>query len=275
MALPVVGAISRAYPETKVFTRGKWGTELYGALSAPHPDLAPAADVGVFLKPSIAAVARWRAVPRRVGVGWRPWLTDALPESVEHRRDGFARVARALGVDTPVGMPNFEGRGRSVIESGPYIALNPWSPTSTVRWHGFTALAHELTAAGHRVVFFAGPGEEAKVREIAGKFPVVGGLPLADFAATLADCRLFVSNDSGAAHFAAACGTPVLMVHGSTTAERTGVGQAIDGGPLWCRPCYRKSCWWGAPCLTGISVESVRSLIATSLAEFGTPRPSA
>jgi ADP-heptose:LPS heptosyltransferase len=107
------------------------------------------------------------------------------------------------------------------------------------------------------VVFFCGPGEEALVTPIAQGFPLVAGLSLPDFAATLQNCQLFISNDSGAAHFAAACGVWVWMLHGSTSAEKTGVGTPIQGKPLWCQPCYRKSCFWGMPCLTGLSVEQV------------------
>lgn len=266
MALPVVEAISSAYPNTRVATRGRWGRELFGNLCVPNPDVPPEADVGVFLKPSLAAVARWRGLPRRIGIGYRPWLTEALPARDEHRREGFLRIAKALGVEVGASKPQFKGWGRSAVESGAYIALNPWSPTPTVRWPRFVGLAAELQRQGHRVVFFAGPGEEAAVREVAGTFQVVGGLSLPDFAATLSECCVFVSNDSGAAHFAASCGTPVLMMHGSTAAERTGVGHAIDAGPLWCRPCYGKSCWWEMPCLKGISVDAVLKSVNTILA---------
>lgn len=257
MALPVVEAISAAYPHTQVASRGRWGAELFGSLFVSNPDVFPDADVGVFLKPSLSAVVRWRGLSRRIGIGSRPWLTDALPTKEEHRRDGFTRIARALGVETDGALPRFTGRGRSAIDGGAYIGLNPWSPTPTVRWPQFAGLALALQRQGHRVVFFAGPAEEGPVREMAGTFLVVGGLSLPDFAATLSQCRLFVSNDSGAAHFAASCGVPVLMTHGSTAAERTGVGHAIDAGPLWCRPCYGKSCAWKTPCMTSISLESV------------------
>ena len=272
MALPAIHAITRAHPGTPIFTAGRWGPELYEGLPVQGADVRPDADVGVFFKPSLAAAARWRHVPRRVGIGPRPWLTHPVERRGEHRRERYGRIAAAIGVATPLEMPRYHARGRSHWP-GEYIGLNPWSPTETVRWPGFAALAGELAASAIPMVFFAGPGEESAVRQISGSFPILCGLSLPDFAATLAGCRTFVSNDSGAAHFAAACGTPVVMVHGSTGSTLTGVGHGVEGGPLWCRPCYRKRCWWGTPCLGRIAVPAVRSAVALALAGSGTVSP--
>jgi heptosyltransferase-2 len=142
---------------------------------------------------------------------------------------------------------------------GQIIALNPWSPTATVRWPHFRALAERLAVElpDYNIIFFAGPGEERAVRDIAGPHPVVAGLPLLEFAAALQDVALFVSNDSGAAHFADALGVPVVMVHGSTDARLTGTGLAVSGGPIWCGPCYRKTCFLGRTCLERIPVDGV------------------
>jgi heptosyltransferase-2 len=85
----------------------------------------------------------------------------------------------------------------------------------------------------------------------------VEGLSLPDLAATLQKCRLFVSNDSGAAHFAAACGVKVRMIHGSTAPEWTGVGMPVEAPRRWCQPCYRKSCPFDLQCLKSVSVEQV------------------
>jgi ADP-heptose:LPS heptosyltransferase len=112
------------------------------------------------------------------------------------------------------------------------------------------------------VVFFAGPGEGAVVRAIAGPHRVVEGLSLPDFAAALDACRVFVSNDSGAAHFAAACGARVLVLHGSTTASLTGVGAAVEGPALWCRPCYGKRCFRGLRCLQDLDPDAVFGAVA-------------
>lgn len=248
MALPAVEALAALGP-ARVYTRGRWAPELYAGLELRPGDEPPEGDVGVLLKPSTAAALRWWRLPRRIGVGRRWLLTDPVPGG-GHRREEYARVAAVLGVG-PLGMPVYRPRGRATPLPAK-IGLNPWSPTATVRWPFFRELADRLG----EVVFFAGPGEGA-VRELAGPHPVVEGLSLPDLAATLQQLDLFVSNDSGAAHFAAACGLPVLVLHGSTDPALTGVGRPLLGPPVACGPCYRKRCPHQLECLTEISVEAV------------------
>ena len=92
-------------------------------------------------------------------------------------------------------------------------------------------------------------------------------MSLPAFAAALRRCAVFVSNDSGAAHFARACGVPTVVVHGSTTARRTGPAGAVpvEGPDLPCRPCYRKSCPFPAiPCLD-VSVASVQAAMLIAI----------
>jgi ADP-heptose:LPS heptosyltransferase len=249
MALPAISALVGHFPVT-VHAPG-WGRELYAGLDVRPGDAPPEGDVGVLFKPSWHAAWSWRALPRRIGVGRSLLLTDPVPPG-GHRRDEYARIAAVMGVEA-VGLPAFAPRGRGPTLPSGYVGLNPWSPSPTVRWPYFRDLADRLD----RPVFFAGPGEGAAVRAIAGPHAVVEGLTLAEFAGALQGCRLFISNDSGAAHFAAACGVRVRVIHGSTTGPRTGVGEAVEGPELHCRPCYRKRCPYALECLTGIPVERV------------------
>jgi heptosyltransferase-2 len=119
-------------------------------------------------------------------------------------------------------------------------------------WLGFRELA-DVLAVDRPVVFYGGPGEERRVQEVAGRHPVKIGLSLPAFASALNRCALFVSNDSGAAHFARAVGAETLVIFGSTTWTRTGPSGslAVEGPPLGCRPCYGRRCEIRspAPCL--------------------------
>jgi heptosyltransferase-2 len=261
MALPAIRALAAAGP-IRVYAP-RWGGELYAGLEVLPVDVRPDAPVGVLLKPSLGAAWRWRHLSRRVGLATHargPLLTDALPVRVEHRREGYARVAAHLGA-TVDGLPRYTVRGRAPGLPEGFVGLNPWSPSATVRWPHFRALADRLAVASP-VVFFAGPGEGPAVRALAGPHRVVEGLSLPDFAAALDACRVFVSNDSGAAHFAAACGARVLVLHGSTTASLTGVGDAIEGPDLWCRPCYGKRCLRGLRCLQDLDPDGVVAAVA-------------
>ena len=261
MAFPAMRAVA-ALAETVVYGPG-FLRGLFEAQSFEDVRVLPGTDVptegtGVLLKPSFGAAWRWRHLPRRVGLavnGRAALLTDPVAERRgAHRRDGYAAIAAVLGAAVSERVHTESPRDARRV-----IALNPWSPTATVRWPHFRALAERLAAdlPAYSLVFFAGPGEEHAVRDIAGPFPVVAGLPLVEFAAALQDVALFISNDSGAAHFADALGIPVLMIHGSTEPRRTGTGTAVTGGPIWCGPCYRKTCFLGTRCLDRIPVDAV------------------
>lgn len=271
MALPAVRALAALGP-TRVYAP-RWGPELYAGLDVRPAEEAAVGEVGVLLKPSFGAAWRWRHLPRRVGVathGRGRLLTDSLPVLPEHRREGYARVAAALGATAVPG--RYAALAPAPFLPPSYVALNPWSPSPTVRWPHFRALADRLVES-RRIVFFGGPGEREAVEAIAGPHRSITGLSLPAFAAALERATIFISNDSGAAHFAAVCGVPVVMLHGSTTAARTGVGLGIEGPDVWCRPCYRKWCPFGLRCLE-ISVDDVVARVEELARHGATPDPA-
>lgn len=264
MSLPAILSLSQQY-EIEIHAP-RWGSELFTGLPVTTTDAPPRFETGVLFKPSFGAAWRWRHLQRRVGLNEnrRGWLlTDPLPVPVGHRRAGYAAVAHHLGAE-PAEMPRYTARGDVWIQK-PFVGLNPWSPSPTVRWPFFRQLAEALRTSGETVVFFCGPGEASQLQPIADGFLLLPGLSLPDFAATLQYCSRFISNDSGAAHFAAACGIPVTTIHGSTGPERTGVGDPVEAPRRWCQPCYHKSCPFNLACLRSVSVE-------TLLLQVGTPR---
>ncbi len=186
-----------------------------------------------------------------------------MPPGAGHRRDDYAALAAQLGVEVRAA-PRFEprederGRWAHLPE---HIGLNPVSVSGApVQWPGFAGLADALEGP---VRLYCGPGEASQARAMVPGAELLEGLPLGELAGALQRCRTLVSNDSGVAHFAAACGVPVVVLHGSTTAARTGTAGAIpvEGPELACRPCYRKRCDIGVPCLTGIPVRRVLAVL--------------
>ena len=75
------------------------------------------------------------------------------------------------------------------------------------------------------VVLTGSSKEQTLVREAAGAMgkgaiPIAGRCSLRQTAAVIQQCDLFVSNDSGPAHIAAAVGTPLIVLFGPTPRQR-------------------------------------------------------
>ena len=71
---------------------------------------------------------------------------------------------------------------------------------------------------------------------------VVGKTSLRQTAALIEKCKIFISNDTGPMHIAAAMGVPVVAIFGPTNFYRTspfGKQHIIVKSDLPCVPCYR------------------------------------
>lgn len=235
MALPAVAALGAAGGARVHAPR--WGPSLYRGLPGVEVVAADAAPLpgsaGVLLKPSFGAAWRWRGLPCRVGLATFSrgcLLSEALPvRPGEHRRDGWMRVAcAALGQDERAApMPTYLPRVSGPTGDG-RVAVNVWGATARTRWPEMLTCARRL-AVRAPVVLLAGPGEGDAVRRLARGLLVHDHADLPTFATWLSAVRCVLSHDSGVAHFAAACGARVVMVHGPTLPGETGVGEPVLG----------------------------------------------
>jgi heptosyltransferase-3 len=172
------------------------------------------------------------------------WLVRARARGVMGggRRPGhrLAQLGAVLGLD-PAPLPVVwtseadRARAASLLPPGPpVIGLGP-----TANWRGkvwaperFVALFDRLAGAGGplpgaRVAVFAGPGEaeRAMAAPVLAALPrgrtidLAGRLTLTEAAAALARCALYVGNDSGLMHLAAAAGTPTVGLFGPSPPE--------------------------------------------------------
>lgn len=98
----------------------------------------------------------------------------------------------------------------------PYAVIHPVAsqPDKTWKVSGFLAVARHLRQAwGVDPVFVAGPGEDLGAFS---EFQTLAGAPLAEVKSLIGGAALFIGNDSGPAHMAAAFGLPVVVIFGSS-----------------------------------------------------------
>ena len=213
------------------------------------PVFAGNSDVDRIFPPSVSQIRRWRpALALNLHGGTRSvQLTLA---SLAPIRAGFGhfrfraaynvRIPRAqaiLGCDRKVhtaehlasamfylGVPLREiPRTRlaaSRRDAGqPYAVFHPAASTPEKTWpaENFLALArHAELELGLEAVFIAGPKEN--LSEF-GAYRCISGSSLEEIKTLLASASLFIGNDSGPAHMAAAFGLPVMVLFGASDPE--------------------------------------------------------
>jgi len=154
------------------------------------------------------------------------------------------------------------------------IGINPgatYGPAKQWPLDRYARLADRIQAlTGSRVVIFGGPGDINLGRYISNKMqhrPVdlSGKTRLGEAMALIEKCDLFITNDSGLMHVAAALDVPLIAVFGSTNPVTTGPlsrNSRIVRAPLECSPCLRPECPKGhLNCMDLISVESVSDVV--------------
>ena len=121
---------------------------------------------------------------------------------------------------------------RRLGAEGPWLAIGPTANWRGKQWQAdrFGAVARALVAPdgplpGARILVAGAPGEQdmaAPVFEALRDHPTVAafGWPLPVLAAALAEARLYVGNDSGLMHMAAAVGTPTVGLFGPSRPEQ-------------------------------------------------------
>jgi ADP-heptose:LPS heptosyltransferase len=164
-----------------------------------------------------------------------------------------------------------------------YALIHPTALYATKQWatEKFAELGAWLEREkGLQPVFSCGPGEAAVLDAVqsASGFPIrrLETGRLGQFAAALSGTRLFVGNDSGPAHMAAALSRALVVIFGSSSSAIWGPwpGQASNPPALVvqnsypCNPCPGDRCYrFERPeCILSVSVEQVRSAVETVLA---------
>lgn len=272
---------------------GGWLSQI-PALRSEHFDVAIDLQ-GLFRS---AAMGWLSGARERIGLAnareGSPWFythTVSVPTPDLHAVDRYLLVAQAMRAKVGEG-PEFGFRitqsdrqevdlllsQAGLIPGTTWVAINVSARWATKRWPpaSFAGVADRINEEGlGAVVFIGSPDERADVTavkalmkttavDLAGH-TTVGLLP-----ALLKKASLFITNDSGPMHIAAAVGTPVVALFGPTSAVRTGpygAGHRVLTGQVPCSPCFSRSCRNSVflECLNQVTPQHVMAAVRTQL----------
>lgn len=243
VAVPALHALRRAFPEHRLlYAAPEWLAAVVGLvggfellpvprLGHPLPFNAGEVDIAVNLHGKgpqssevLHALGARSVLQHRGRYGDGPvWIEDM------HERERWTRLLQWHGIDAdplecgllppPVrtGFP-----GATVIHVGAAFGSRLWPADR------FAEVARQLSAGGHKVVLTGSAPERDRALEVCrlAGLPetavVAGSLDLQAFAACVADARLVISADTGAAHLASAYARPSIVLFGPVGPERWG-----------------------------------------------------
>lgn len=157
------------------------------------------------------------------------------PRQPRHEGDIYLDVIRALGLDTrdcwayipsdpSLAPPLLSAKGlrRPYIVLSPVGGRNPGMLMDSKRWpaHYFAQLGDQLAEAwGVDLVLLGGAGDEALVADVQNRLRAtsaafVGELSWPQIGALATAARMYIGNDTGLTHYAAACGAKTVMILG-------------------------------------------------------------
>jgi ADP-heptose:LPS heptosyltransferase len=233
LTTPALALLKRQRPDLKVAVVSE---ERFFSLFEGNP------DVDRLLPPSIPAVRNWRPnlclnlhggtrsvwITLLSGAGFRagfrhyrwPFLYNvAIPTAQEilgvsrkvHTAEHLASAMFFLGVDRQE-IPRARLTADAPGEAAPYAVIHPFASAPDKTWPAerFQEVARTLSM---EPVFLAGPDDDTSPFQ---SWRVYENLPLAQVKNNISGASLFIGNDSGPAHIAAAFGVPVVVLFGSS-----------------------------------------------------------
>jgi len=158
------------------------------------------------------------------------------------------------------------------------VGINPgatYGPAKKWPLDRYAHLADKIQAyTGGRIIIFGGPNDRNLGWDISQRMQhhpidLSGKTSLGEAMALIERCDLFITNDSGLMHVAAALNVPLIGVFGSTNPITTGPlgrNSRIVQIPLECSPCLRPECPKGhLNCMEQINVEMVFKVVKEML----------
>jgi ADP-heptose:LPS heptosyltransferase len=212
------------------------------------------------------------------------------PDPKIHSVEATMGAFQWLGVQRQTPPPlRFDGRPRRIppmfaAVRNPYAVIHPAALRDTKRWDArkFAELARVLQSQGLSIVLTCGPGEESAVAEVSKDVPspqILLGLGIPELAELIRGAKLYVGNDSGPMHLAAAVGTPIVALWGSSDSKRWRpwlAEHALVQNPFECNPCPGYRCLVAPTplCIESVTVEQAAAAAGQLLKKHDThPQP--
>jgi ADP-heptose:LPS heptosyltransferase len=207
------------------------------------------------------------------------------PDSEVHTVESMMGLLQWLGLqcDQPPPLryefhPKESARIQERLRGRPYVVIHPASLMATKRWDAdrFAQVGRDLSKRGFTIVITAGPGEESFAIQVAKNINptvILLGLSIPELAELIRGARLYIGNDSGPMHLAAAVGTPTVAVWGSSDSRRWRpwkVAHRVVQNPFECNPCpgYRCLVADSPLCIESVAADQVISAAAELLGQM-------
>ncbi len=252
-------------------------------------------DAAVLLQNAFEAalIAFLSGIPCRIGypTDVRRWLLThpvSMPAGIKrvHQTAYYLGILGGIGIREPDSSlylklsPQLIQSARSILRNhdvkkdDTLVGINPTATFGPAKqWfpESFAKLADRLSEELKcRILIFGGPEDRdlgAKISKMMRRPQVnlSGKTRLDEAMGLIAACRLFVTNDSGLMHVAAALKVPLVAIFGSTNPVTTGPcsdrAQTVQT-TLDCSPCLKPDCPEGhLDCMRQIDVDSVMNAV--------------
>lgn len=247
-------------------------------------------DTAILLQNAIEAaiIALMAGIPVRAGYNSDargPLLSHSVRRTRAvreiHQTGYYLEMVRALGCETVGAEAHLDSgresgplaesligrfgldKGRLLVGMAPGAAYGPAKKWFPERFAGVSDRLTESVPA--QTVLFGSAGDRESTLAVRrnAKFPILdlaGQTSLEEAMALMSCCSLFVSNDSGLMHVAAALGVPTVAIFGSTNPAATapmGRRVAVVHRDVSCGPCLKKICPTDFRCMERIGADDV------------------
>ncbi len=159
------------------------------------------------------------------------------------------------------------------LADNPFALIHPAAAFDTKQWptENFARIAEYLSLNGTEVIAVAAPDETEVLEKLAASAKVrihaFSDLKLPEITAIAEKARIFVGNDSGIAHIAAAVATPSVVIFGSSNRDHWRPWMYAPNEVVFeefaCQPCAGYECKeYGEPrCILSVKPEKVIAAI--------------